>query len=858
MLDEMRRLAWMRIVLASLVVGHVALVVYSSRRNYVTVQEVRAVPAGLRHWEAGDFSPACDQPPLARSLAVVPLLLAGGSGFETADPGSSPDADALLGQLYAAADPDHYFDHIRLARLMGVAWSLLGMGVVYRWARQLYGRRAGVFAVALWCTVPSVLAYAPLATADLPAAVSGLVATYAFWCYLRRPTWGRALLAGVLLGVAQLAEFHLLLLYVIWPCLWIVYRATGFAERQPETIGQGSAAANTRAQQTVSALLKRFLPSLSAFGQGVAGIGLSLLVINQGYGWENTGRPLGRLSFVSRALGGDARDHPFSDTAFARLPVPLPESYVVGLDRRRHDAETGLPSYGFPYSTAPEWFSPGWGDFGIRAVLVKVPLAAWVLLCWSLFLGLTGRCNGRRADEAMVWVALLVIFVAAAGHWGFRFPIHTALLLAPFAIVAMSKVGSFLKRESWKAGGLALASYLWLTASSLLVYPHSLAYANELAGGPGNPEAARLHGNWDCGQDLLYLREWAQAHPEARPLRIAYCNTLDRDLAYFNYFWPPLNSGNVQRMDPLCAQAAGPLPGYFALDLFHRSLSVYQYFHHFQPIARAGYSIFIYHITTESANDVRRQIGLPPVSTTGIPADGSARGFVHRVFQDAKGRNRKYVVFIPAGYQEAEAYPLILFLHGFGKAGTDGVAQLVDGLAPFIRHELQTFPFITVFPQGPEGKWLPDSDETKLVMDILAEVQKDYHVDPRRIFVTGISSGGTGAWVLAALYPERWAAVIPIAGSFSDFAAVQRLKQIPCWCFHNANDATSSVERPRRMIAALRSAGGEPKYTELVSLARSGLPNHNAWDKAYALPLLYDWLLQRRLPAINGAPEDGK
>jgi predicted esterase len=433
---------------------------------------------------------------------------------------------------------------------------------------------------------------------------------------------------------------------------------------------------------------------------------------------------------------------------------------------------------------------------------------------------------------------------------GLPYQIHSLLLLTPFAIVGFSKLACNVRLESWKAGALVSACWLWIAVSSLLVYPHSLAHANELAGGPGNPQAAYIHGNWDCGQDLLELHQWAVAHPEARPLSLAYYNMLDPEVVHFRPSWPSIDPGDTEALDPHYTQSVGPLPGYYALDLFHLSLKVYKYFQYIRPIARIGYSIFIYHITVDVADQVRKELGLPPLAHGRSLSDDAhaKRGFLHLVYKDARGRESKYVIFIPHNYRGDRAYPLILSLHGVGKAGTDGVWQLVDGLAPYIRHRQESFGFIAVFPQGPHGTWLPDADETKLVMNILAEVEKQYKVDPRRIFLTGISSGGTGTWTLAAKYPGRWAGIVPVSSGYSDVESADRFKDIPCWCFHNINDVTTSVAIPRKMIAAATRRGGRPRYTEFVALARVGLDNHNAWDKAYAMPLLYDWLQRQRLP----------
>jgi predicted peptidase len=109
-----------------------------------------------------------------------------------------------------------------------------------------------------------------------------------------------------------------------------------------------------------------------------------------------------------------------------------------------------------------------------------------------------------------------------------------------------------------------------------------------------------------------------------------------------------------------------------------------------------------------------------------------------------------------------------------------------------------------------------------------------------------LSSGGAGVWSLAAHNPNRWAAIVPVSSSGCAPASAPRIKEIPCWCFHNVNDVGSPPDDPRAMIAALRRAGGTPRYTESFYPATTAAERHNAWDAAYGNPELYDWLLTRQ------------
>jgi predicted peptidase len=222
-------------------------------------------------------------------------------------------------------------------------------------------------------------------------------------------------------------------------------------------------------------------------------------------------------------------------------------------------------------------------------------------------------------------------------------------------------------------------------------------------------------------------------------------------------------------------------------------------------------------------------------------ADPQERGFLNRVYKGADGKEAKYVVFIPHDYQGDRPYPLIVFLHGRGECGSDGEKQVTVGLGPAIKKHEKSFGFITVFPQS-QKSWVANSEDGKRALHILDQVMKDYKVDARRVYLTGLSLGGVGTWSMATAYPERWAAIVPICGR-GDHNKAEKIKNIPCWCFHGDADKTVGVENSRHMINALKSAGAKPKYTEYPGVG------HNSWDKAYASAELYDWLLQQQLPA---------
>ncbi len=223
------------------------------------------------------------------------------------------------------------------------------------------------------------------------------------------------------------------------------------------------------------------------------------------------------------------------------------------------------------------------------------------------------------------------------------------------------------------------------------------------------------------------------------------------------------------------------------------------------------------------------------------------RGFQDRVSKGPDGQEVKYALFVPHGYSADKPPPVILFLHGAGETGTDGKRQTQVGLGPVVRGREKTFPFLVVFPQAQRREqnlvqtWWPGKKEGDRALAILAEVQKEYKTDPQRVYLTGISMGGFGTWALAQKYPDRWAAIAPVCGG-GDPSQAGRIKDLPCWCFHGADDPVVPAQLSRSMVEALQKAGGHPKYTEYPGV------QHESWKPAYATDELYDWLLKQKRP----------
>ena len=234
-------------------------------------------------------------------------------------------------------------------------------------------------------------------------------------------------------------------------------------------------------------------------------------------------------------------------------------------------------------------------------------------------------------------------------------------------------------------------------------------------------------------------------------------------------------------------------------------------------------------------------------------------GFLDRSIT-VSGKSYHYQVYVPADYASKPTWPAILFLHGAGERGDDGLLQTNVGLAPAIRQNPARYPAIVVFPQVPrDSQWV--GTPADMAVAALQQTMREFHVDPTRVYLTGLSMGGHGTWYIAYRHPEMFAAVVPICGWIREFAMfrgsvpvipgdsaqvmtllAQGLGKIPIWIFHGEVDQVVNVNGSREPAAALKAAGADVRYTELLGL------NHNAWDAAYGSDEFVKWLFaqQRR------------
>ncbi len=216
----------------------------------------------------------------------------------------------------------------------------------------------------------------------------------------------------------------------------------------------------------------------------------------------------------------------------------------------------------------------------------------------------------------------------------------------------------------------------------------------------------------------------------------------------------------------------------------------------------------------------------------------------------AEPNDLPYRYLVPAGYNAANDYPLIVFLHGSGERGTNNTAQLnnsANGALTLVSGSNQAaYPCFMLAPQASVAEgW--NGNTLAQVIRTIQELSLTYSIDPNRIYVTGLSMGGAGTWDIIQRYPTFFAAAVPMSGWGA--GSYEKIVGLPIWNFHAANDGTVAVSGSDNAVAATRQIGGRVIYT------RYATGGHGIWPIAYANPHLLPWMMtQRRNQPMAGVP----
>jgi len=587
--DSKRALKRFWLPVAFLLTIHAVLGMTAAARLTATHDEYWHLPVGLLNLKTGRFDFDNLNPPLCRMTAALPLLL---TSAQTGPVNVQHDAMGW-GDVFIAANGQHYGTWFLLGRTMIVLISALGGLVTALWARDLSGDAAGCLAALLWAFEPNLIAHGSLVTTDMGAAAFFVFTLFALWKFAARPNWKWALIFGGVLGLAQLVKFTSLLLYPITIAAFILLVFADRAAQRSESSSQQSS--KEKKSKLVPAPPPQPARSIRRMcGLWVVAIFVSLLVLNAGYLFRGSFSPLRTYDLQSATMRGTV--HQFAWLGW--LPVPLPRDYVEGIDHQRHIMEQKHPVF-----LDGQWSEDGIPHYYLWGLLYKLPHPLQLLaLATLLWLVLAGR-GGRQSVLQIVILLPAVAMIAMAESSPMQLGIRYVLPAIPFFILFASQSVRWLDYRTFPFRTLTIVVLAGWMAFSVRYHPHHLAYFNELAGGPLGGREHLLDSNLDWGQDLGGLKKYLDKQGIGE-IGLAYFGTVPPKALGISYHIPP---------------APIPRPGRYAVSVnFEQGrphwvrtpqneirpvdIGQFAYFRFFQPVARIGYSIDVFELTQEDVD----------------------------------------------------------------------------------------------------------------------------------------------------------------------------------------------------------------------------------------------------------------
>ena len=557
---------WIAVLLLGLLV---VLCLMSMRFNSPTSDEQNHISRGYHYLVTGnlDLNVA---PPFVNALSGVPLLFHKGIVV--------PEYDLTHRKTYISEFAEEFVwgyndaeTVINSGRLAIILLSVVLGYFVFRWAKELWGTKAGLLALFLYVLDPNILAHSQLTTTDLGLACFIFIATYFLWRFL---SWRRNVdlaLAGILAGLALATKLSALLLLPVFGM--IVFIEILFI-RDVTLVGRWPWKTRLSGR---SCMLVYFLCAVLLVLACLAFLSL----------WASYRFEIAPLTTKTTHATVDRLIH---NPTLRRLAygvvegiwVPFP-TYFSGIRWLRRYAQRGAPAF-----LMGQHSTKGWWYYFLVAFAIKTPVPTLILLAATMIL--TVRAHGNRAHRQYVlyvpvgafFLATLLSFLAI----GYR---HILPVL-PFIFVIVSRVATFARRR-WAQVALIVLC-LWYAVGSVRIYPHYLAYFNEIVGGPDNGYMYLVDSNLDWGQDLKNLKTYM----DDNGIQEIY-------LAYFGSARP--SCYDIQAL-PLATEKPDDLgtrpPAVYAISATYLQggylgdVAAFSWLRQYEPFGKIGYSIFLYRL----------------------------------------------------------------------------------------------------------------------------------------------------------------------------------------------------------------------------------------------------------------------
>ena len=546
--------------------------VTSVRLKSPTYDEQVYIAHGYAYVKLGDQHVLTGAPILLNALSALPLLSLPDIRLPIDDPAWAgtdfhPISEHFMWDVNDNADQITF-----AARVPIMLLQLLLITFCYRWARDLFGAWGGLLALTLAALDPNLIAHGRIAATDLGSAALLFIATYWLWRLLRRPSWGHLLATGFTFGLAQGCKFSALLFVPIFALLYLLRTCTPRAFVFPTILHR---------YLLGDRLKQPWWGRLAGLAiTGVLMLGIASLTLWAVYGFD-----VGPVEGL---------------TAWS-VPAPAHVAQYLHLSGRLEGQE-GREVISFLLGDL--YVGGRWEYFPV-AFALKTPLPTLAFLAGAALLSIRKRI-GRYAWA--LWLPPAVFFgvsLKSELNLGYRY----ILPVLPFALVLAGRMGPWIAeglasssgQQRALLGAAATAMIGWSVWSGLSIYPHYLAYFNELVGGPDNGWRYLVDANIDWGQDLKGLKRWMERNGVER-IKLGYYG--EAHPAYYDIDFEPLPSAPDRWEHPLYHDLyyADPAPGLYAISanlIQGRNLAdpeTYTWFRARDPIDKVGYSIFIYDV----------------------------------------------------------------------------------------------------------------------------------------------------------------------------------------------------------------------------------------------------------------------
>jgi predicted peptidase len=232
------------------------------------------------------------------------------------------------------------------------------------------------------------------------------------------------------------------------------------------------------------------------------------------------------------------------------------------------------------------------------------------------------------------------------------------------------------------------------------------------------------------------------------------------------------------------------------------------------------------------------------------PESAPAAGMFAAKTLEAQGKVWRYSVYLPPGHRPGQALPVILALHGAGSRGADGLEPRKQSVVKVAQQHPERYPAVLVLPQCPRGRtW--SGEVADFALAALERTLEEYGGDRSRLYLVGQSLGARGAVHLAARYPDKFAALVAVAGRHPGREeSARRLKALPLWVWHGDADPDVPVDESRALVESLKAEGSQVvRYTELPGRG------HDIFEDVYFNESVSRWLFEQKrapIPSPSG------